>query len=189
MLEHRSALDQVAGAGGAIAAPGLSVLAVADRGLLLLQADPTEPALHEALGTQTGLALPQPQTTGFGSDRELLWVAPRQWLLQLPAFSAPVVQAALSARLGGTLAAVTDVSDAFACFDVGGPRAADVLMTGCSLDLHPAAFGAARVARTALADVPAVIWRREASGAFRCLVDRSYAGHLWNWLAQAPVPA
>jgi sarcosine oxidase subunit gamma len=187
MLEHRSALDQFAG--GAIAAPGLSVLAIADRGLLLLQSGAAGPALREALEAQAGLTLPGPLAASFTSDRALLWVAPGQWLLQLPAFSTPVVQAALAARLGAALAAVTDLSDAFACFDVGGERAADVLMTGCRLDLHPAAFGAGRVARTALADVPAVIWRRETESALRCLVDRSYAAHLWNWLAQAPGPA
>lgn len=190
MLEHRSALDQIAaaGAGPVIAAPGLSAAAVVDQGLLLLQGDPGDPALHEALGALRAPALPPPQMASRAGDQALLWIAPKQWLLQLPAQQAGQVRAALGASLGAALAAVTDVGDAYFCFDIGGERAPDVLMTGCRLDLHPAAFAAHRVARTALADVPAVLWKREAPLPLRCLVDRSCAAHLWNWLAQCPAP-
>jgi sarcosine oxidase subunit gamma len=191
MLEHRAALDQLArdGDAGAIDAPGLRVAAVTDRGLLLVQGDPDHRVLHEAVAEGIGLALPGPLAASLGNGYALLWMTPKEWLLELPAAQAHGVQAALAARLGPALAAataaVTDVSDAFAAFDVSGDRAADVLMTACSLDLTPGAFAAGRAARTLVADVPAVIFRPAPAPGLRCLVDRSFAAHLRRWLAQA----
>jgi sarcosine oxidase subunit gamma len=186
MLEHRAPLDQLSGerAGAAIQGPGLSVAAVADRGLLLIQGDLQDARLADAIREQTQIAVPAPQAAVVRSQYTLLWMAPGQCLLELPAAQASTAQAALIGRIGAALAAVTDVSDAFAGFDVSGDRAPEALMTGCTLDLRPHAFAPGRAARTALADVSVVIWKPD-SNRFRCLVERGFAGHFAEWLAQA----
>lgn len=188
MLEHRAPLAQLARPHGSstIDAPGLRVVAVENRGFVLIQADPEDSFLHKAMREQLGVAVPGPQAASIGGDYALLWMAPRQWLLELPAARALTAPAALVARLGPALAAVTDISDALACFDVSGDAAVDVLMTGCTLDLHSRAFAANRVARTAFAGVALTIWRPGNPSQFRCLVDRSFADHFWNWLAEVP---
>jgi heterotetrameric sarcosine oxidase gamma subunit len=188
MLEHLAPLAQLSRAEGpsTIEAPGLRVVAVDNRGFVLLQGDPEDPLLHRAMREQIGVELPGPQVASVGGDCALLWMAPRQWLLDLPVARAPTVQAALVTRLGPAAAAVTDISDALACFDVSGDSAADALMTGCTLDLHSHAFAAGRVARTGFAGVPLIICRPDNPNQFRCLVDRSFAAHVWSWFAQVP---
>jgi sarcosine oxidase subunit gamma len=188
MLEHRTPLVQVSRAQelSTIDAPGLRVVAVESRGFLLLRGSPEDSLLQKALREQVGLAPPGQQLASIGNEYALLWMAPGQWLLELPAARASTVQAALVARLGAALAAVIDVSDALACFEVSGEAVADVLMTGCTLDLQPHAFTVGRVARTAVAAVPVILWKPADPRQFRCLVDRSFAEHFWSWLAHAP---
>ena len=175
MLEHRTPLAQLSRANelSAIDATGMRVAAVGNRGFVLVQGDPEDPLLHRAMREQIGVAVPGPQCASIGGEYVLLWMAPGQWLLESPAARAASVQVALVARLGAAFAVVSDVSDAFACFDVSGDVALDVLMTGCSLDLRPDAFSDGRVARSAFAGVPVII----------CLVDRGFAEHVWSWLA------
>lgn len=112
----------------------------------------------------------------------LLWLTPAEWLLECPASQTDSLQGAIARRLATSLAVVTDMSDAFECFELSGTRAAEVLMSGCSLDLQADIFPAGRVARTALADIPAVIRGTGGPLSFRCLVDRSYARHIRDWL-------
>ena len=185
VLEHRAPLQQCSRAheSEAIDRPGLRVVPVRDRGFLLLQGTPTDIRFHDAILEQLGVRLPAPQTTIIRGDSALLWMTPTEWLLELPAAPTLAVQAALSTRLASALAAATDVSDSFARFDVSGEHAADVLMTGCSVNLRSHALAAGQVVRTAVADVPAILWRSGDSQPFRCLVDRSVAEHFWNWLA------
>ena len=186
MLEHRAPLAQLSRADelSAIDAPGLRVVAVENRGFVLVQGDPEDPLLQRAMREQIGVVVPGPRCASIGGEYALLWMAPGQWLLEAPAARAATAQAALVARLGSAFA-VSDISDAFACFDVSGDVAADVLMTGCSLDLRPDAFFDGRVARSVFAGVPVIIWKTDNSRRFRCLVDRGFAEHTWSWLANA----
>jgi sarcosine oxidase subunit gamma len=188
MLEHRAPLAQLSRPHGpsTIDAPGLRVVAVENQGFVLIQGDPGDSFLHKAMREQIGVAVPEPQVASISGEYALLWMAPKQWLLELPAARALTVQAALVNRLGPALAAAIDISDALACFDVSGDAAVDVLMTGCPLELHSHAFAANRVARTAFAGVPLIVWRPGNPGHFRCLVDRSFADHFWTWLAEVP---
>ena len=188
MLEQRTPLAQVSPTQerSAIDAPGLRIVAVDSWGYLLLQGNPEDPLLQKALREQIGVAAPGPQLASMGGEYALLWTAPGQWLLESPAARASTVQTALIARLGTAFAAVTDLSDALACFEVSGEAAADVLMTGCSVDLQPGAFTVGRVARTAVAAVPVILWKPGDPHQFRCLVDRGFAEHFWSWLAHAP---
>jgi sarcosine oxidase, subunit gamma len=189
MLEHRTPLAQVSRAQelSTIEAPGLRVVAVQTRGFLLVQGNPEDSLLQKALREQIGVGVPGPQLASTGSEYALLWMAPGQWLLESPAARASTVQAALVARGGVALAAVTDLSDALACFEVSGEAAADALMTDCTLDLQPHAFAVGRVARTAVAAVTAILWKPgDDPRQFRCLVDRSFAEHFWSWFAHAP---
>lgn len=188
MLEHRAPLHHPARAGRAesIVRPGLQVIRVEDRGLLLVQGDATHVQFQDVLRDMLGMALPGAQTATVADDRALLWMTPKEWLLILPGTRVGTVQARLMARFESMLATVTDVSDGLACFDVSGSRASEVLMTGCSLDLRPEAFAAGRAARTAFADVATIFWKPDDAPRLRCLVDRSFAEHFWCWLAESP---
>lgn len=178
MLERQKPVDSVRESRGSDFAdePELS-----GAGFLLLQSA-SESSLRDALVGEIALDLPAPGGARVRGDYTLLWLAPGEWLLEHPVNETHSLQSALTRRLATSLAVVTDMSDAFACFEVRGARAAETLMRGCSLDLRTHAFPADRVARTALADIPAVVWGPGEPHRFRCLVDRSFAAHLRDWL-------
>ena len=183
MLEYRNPFDSLRERPGSHLAdePGLRAT-LAEAGFLLLQST-AESSMEDALTSEIGLALPAPLETSVRGNYTLLWLTPAEWLLELPTEETDSLQIALSRRLATSLATVTDMSDAFACCEVSGARAAEALMSGCSLDLHTHSFPSGRVARTALADIPIIIRKIGEPNHFRCLVDRGFAGHLRDWLA------
>jgi sarcosine oxidase subunit gamma len=182
MLEHQQQLDSPPEAPGSHPAGenGLGVQ-IAATGLLLLQS-PSASALQDALTSEIALRLPAPGETCARGDYALLWLTPAEWLLECSEQDTHALHSAFTRRLARSLAVVTDMSDAYACFDLSGARAADTLMGGCSMDLHAATFPAGRVARTSLAGIAAIIRKTGKPHGFRCLVDRSYARHIRDWL-------
>ena len=187
MLEHQQPFDTLIQGGDTrfVAMPEIQMTWLSGAGFLLLQS-PSESALQDALMSHTGLPLPAPQTASAGADCALLWLTPTEWLLACPASETDSLRTALTRQLTTQLAAVTDMSDALAVCELSGTRCADVLMRGCTLDLHADAFPSGRCSRTGLADIPAILWTPEGDPhRLRCIVDRSYARHLADWLADA----
>jgi heterotetrameric sarcosine oxidase gamma subunit len=182
-FEHRTGIDLPPGERpAAIDRLGMRVTAPDGMGFLLLQGNPADLEVRRVMQHAINLPLPGPGKVTLGAHRTLIWVAPKQWLLELPAVEVEPVQTNMTQRISPVLAAVTEVSEAFTCLELSGQRIVTVLSTGCSLDLHSDTFRADQAARTLLADVPVILFRREGSTVFRCLVDRSYAKHLWRWL-------
>lgn len=183
MLEYRQPFDSPCpdGTGPLLDEPGLEVT-LNNPGLLLLQST-SESTLQDALMTEIGLPLPAPQEVVVRGEYALLWLTPAEWLFSHPANETESLQIALSGRLAPSLAVVTSMSGAYACYEISGTRAAEVLMSGCSLNLHAHSFPANRVACTALADIPAIIWSLGEPRRLRCFVDRSFVAHLRDWLA------
>jgi sarcosine oxidase, subunit gamma len=185
VLEHRTPFD--AGGEGlchidmTFERAGLRVSAIRERGLLLLQTA-SRAALQGALAEALDLTLPPAQHASLRGEYALLFLTPAEWLLECPAEESEPIQIDLSQRVGSSLAVVTDLSDALASFEVSGAHAPEILMTGCSLDLTPRAFPCGRVARTALADVPAILWNPGNPDRVRCLIDRGFAKHFLLWL-------
>ncbi|MFZ0552880.1 MAG: sarcosine oxidase subunit gamma family protein [Steroidobacteraceae bacterium] len=188
MLEHHLPFDSVreglGQSGLAIEHVDLRVTPVRDRGLLLLQAASVH-ALQDALDETIDLTLPKVQNTSVRGDYALLWLAPAEWLLELQVNETGAVESELSRRLSSSLAVVTDISDALVSFELSGAGVPEILMTGCSLDLRSPAFPPGRVARTALADVPAILWNPGKPDRLRCLIDRGFASHFLLWLEGA----
>jgi heterotetrameric sarcosine oxidase gamma subunit len=187
VLRHWAALDEcVEGDRSAtIEAPGLLVTTRARHDLLLLQGDPEDVAFRDAVVCHVGFALPGPQCSLSLGGRTLMWMTPREWLLDVSDSDRNGIHTALTTAFAGTLAAVTDVSHALACFELSGPRVHEVLMAGCRLDLTPAALDPRRAVCTLVADIPTIVWRRGDSSDVCCLVDRSYAGYFRTWVACA----
>lgn len=199
MLERRLPLAQLTCSGNL--QPGddaaLRLTEITDRGLLLLQARADDRALQHALQRHLGLAIPAPLAIDLRDDLAILWLAPKEWLIELPLAQTDSARTTLEHALasnptgeasptsGASLTAVTEMSDALAGFDLEGTGAAERLASGCSLDTTPQALSLGRVARTVLADVPVILRRINASppDRFRLWVDRSFAEHLWGWLA------
>ena len=162
-------------------------LSVAEsRGQLVVRGDAGSAQFAEALHAVTGAALPR-TPLGSSSEGELvvLWMGPDEWLLVMPDGRQRQVLAALRKELAGTHHALVDVSSSRAVIGLAGPNAREVLMKGCSLDLHPRAFRTGRVDQSSLGRVHVMLHLRDDRPAFDIYVHRSFADYCWRWLEQA----
>ncbi|POX48510.1 sarcosine oxidase subunit gamma [Streptomyces sp. Ru71] len=181
------------------AAPRLAAATRASRGAIRLAELPLLAQVNvrldakgpgaDAVGLALGLQLPlEPNTVVHAGELTAVWLGPDEWLV----VGRPGTQRELESRIreaaGQEHVSVTDVSAQRTTLLVGGPRARDLLAHGCSLDLHPRAFGPGRSAQTTLARTQVVLVARdEPRAGFWVLVRSSFAGYLTDWLLDAAV--
>lgn len=138
-------------------------------------------AVAEALRT----ALPvEPNTTASGGARRVLWLGPDEWLVVAPPDERPGLELELRAALGAKPGAVVDVSAERTVLELSGPRAREVLMKGCSIDLHRSAFAVGQCAQTGLARAQVVLMPTR-DEAYWIFVRSSFADYLIAWLQDA----
>jgi sarcosine oxidase, subunit gamma len=137
----------------------------------------------DAVGLALGLPLPlEPNTVARAGGSAALWLGPDQWLVVGPSGGQRDLEHRIRAAAGDEPVSVTDVSAQRTTLMVSGPRARDVLAHGCSLDLHPRAFGPGRCAQTTLGRTQVVLVARDDPAAgFWVLVRSSFAGYLADW--------
>ena len=125
------------------------------------------------LAAVTGLPLPARIGDVAERDGELaIMLGPDEWLLI----------GAVGIEGAGQPVSIVDVGDRHVGLDLTGPRAAELLMSGCPLDLERMAVG--RGARTIYETVEIIVIKRAAE-TFRVEVWRSFAPWLWGALGQA----
>ncbi len=129
-------------------------------------------------------ALPTAMNTWMGEDPLFLRIAPDTWLIESALHDASDLLPAVRTGCGRRSFAVTDVSDASVTIGIEGAQAAALLARGCGLDLSLPSFGESACTRTRLAQLPVVL-RRVNSERFECLVDRSAAQWLYDWMEDA----
>ncbi|MFJ8108185.1 sarcosine oxidase subunit gamma [Streptomyces sp. NPDC096132] len=141
----------------------------------------------DAVGLALGLQLPlEPNTVVRTRELTALWLGPDEWLLVGQPDTQRDLESRVRAAAGDAHVSVTDVSAQRTTLLVAGPRAGDLLAHGCSLDLHPRAFGPGRCAQTTLGRTQVVLVARdEPGGGFWVLVRSSFAGYLTDWLLDA----
>ncbi len=131
-----------------------------------------------------GRSVPTAMNSWSGDDPVFCRVAPDQWLLQSALHEAADLEEAVRTGCGKRSFAVTNISDACATLVIEGSLAAALIARGCGLDLSLGVFGATSCSRTRLAQLPVVL-RRVNSERFECLVDRSAAQYLYDWIEDA----
>ena len=132
----------------------------------------------QALSSALGIALPAAGGSAETADIAALSIGPGRWLIL-----ASEAAAASLPGLAADAAAMTDLTGGRTILTLSGPRAVPTLMKGTAVDLAPAIFAPGGVAATALAHMPATIWRRE--GGYDVIVPRSYAVSLLEWMLKA----
>jgi sarcosine oxidase subunit gamma len=157
-----------------------------------LRLDPADGAGRAAVESVVGPLPLEPNTVHGGGDAAVLWLGPDEWLVVGPPDSA----ADLEGQLRDALAAVTPAAGSIAIVDVSANRttlelshadARAILSGGCSIDLHPRAFGPGRCAQTLVARAQVILWQTAAEPVptFRLLVRPSFAAYLAAWLRDA----
>ena len=156
---------------------GIRQLDIAEK--LLLRGNGSD-AFKQAASDVFGFAIPVAPNVAADKALCCLCLSDSEWLV-LSADNRPLAKA-LAEALSRQVAAVIDVSSAWAIIEVAGPNAEALLASGCSLDLHESSFPAGRCARGLISHVEVVIYRRDSGEGYHILVDRSLATDLWNWL-------
>ncbi len=121
----------------------------------------------QALETLLGVKVPKKIGAMEGG---IACLGPDEWLLRAKA-EASIPMAA------GLAVSVTDVSERSICLIVEGPKAAQLIMSGCPQDLDSFAVG--KASRTIYETVE-IILIREGSDCFHVEVWRSFAPWLWT---------
>ena len=133
-----------------------------------------------------GFPLPAtPNTVAAADGRSALWLGPDEWLVLAAPGEEPALEVELREALAGGLGSVVDLSANRTAIELRGPRARDVLATGCALDLHPRAFAPGRCAQTLLARAQVILEQLDDAPAYRLLVRGSFADYLATWLLDA----
>ena len=144
-------------------------------------------AFQRAVEGVLGVAPPREPNTVASADgaTRVLWLGPDEWLAVRDGADAPPLAAALEEALSGRHALVSDVSHSRVILLLEGPRARDVLMKGCSLDLDPVAFGPGRCAQTALARAHMLLHQVSDAPGYHVYAHRSFADYVFAWLEDA----
>lgn len=156
------------------------------RGQLALRGDTQDKAFLSGVKQVLGVEVPaEPNTVANSGDVSVLWLGPNEWLIVMPDGGEQKTAKALRKALAGQHFAVTDVSDSRAIIGLSGRHARDVLMKGCSLDLHPRTFGPGQCAESGLTRCHILLHQIDAAPTYDIYVHRSFVDYVWRWLEDA----
>ena len=157
------------------------------RGQIGLRGDASRPAFRQAVKAILGFVPPTKAATAAGGTGlpRALWLGPDEWLVVTDDDAAAATAADLTAALERQHVQVVDLSDARAVIGLAGPHARDVLMKGCTVDMHRRAFGPGRCARTLLAKAQVIVHQTSQAPDYDLYVQRGIAEYLWAWLEDA----
>ncbi|PVE21956.1 sarcosine oxidase subunit gamma [Microvirga sp. KLBC 81] len=140
----------------------------------------------EGAETAAGFTLDIPINTRLGlAERSSIRLGPNEWLLTGPYRDAEVIAGQIDAALGGRFYTLVDVSHRNVGFIVSGRRAADVLNSGCPLDLAEAAFPAGMATRTLMGKAEIVLMRLDDTPTYQVECWRSFSTYVHDYLIEA----
>lgn len=170
-------------------APAEAGVALRERpflGYLNLRGEAGDSAFTGAVRDYSGLDLPTEPNTFVENDRcSAIWLGPNEWYLVVPAGEELDAIDRLERALEGQHVAVNDLTSGLTTVHLSGSNARDVLQKGCTLDLHPRAFGAGQCAQTLVAKAGVLILHRGDEPAYELVVRRSFADYLCLWIEDA----
>lgn len=167
-------------------APGVELHVCPPRGRIDLRGDPADPAFVTAVSGILGLEPPTtPNTARSAGAATVLWLGPDAWLIETERAMEAEVAETLAQALSDLHCSVAAVGDGSVAFALSGPRAADVLAKGMTLDLAPDRFRAGCCARSLLARVPVLLYRPGQAAVYEITVARSFSDYALRWLDDA----
>lgn len=142
-------------------------------------------AARRAAGSVFGLALPEQVCQSVANnERAALWLGPDERLLLDWKESAQALQASLESAMQAVPHSLVDISHRQVALQLSGAHAADILSTGCPLDLDLAAFPSGMCTRTVFAKAEVILWRR-GNDDFHLEIGRSFADYVSRWMREA----
>lgn len=144
-----------------------------------------EPRAISAAGAALGIDIEQTSCRASqGGTRSALWLGPDEYLILAEEAEARALAQLLELALQHEPHSLVDVSHRQTGLELRGPRAANILNSGCPLDLDLDAFPVRMCTRTVFAKAEIVLWRT-APDRFRLEVWRSFTDYVARFLAEA----
>lgn len=143
------------------------------------------PVAISTAGAAVGISIEQtPCRASQGGARTALWLGPDEYLLLVPEAEAHALASVLEQALKAEPHSLVDVSHRQTALELAGPRATDILNSGCPLDLDLTAFAVGMCTRTVFVKAEIVLWRT-APEIFRLEVWRSFTDYVVRLLGEA----
>ena len=117
-----------------------------------------EPSASVLIGLSAALGLDWPavpNTSAIGGARTVHWLAPNEWAVF--GMDSAELHRTVDAVCASSLYHVAEVGEGHRIWRLAGARVRAFLAKGCSLDLHPRAFGRERCAQTLFAQIRVLI--------------------------------
>jgi sarcosine oxidase, subunit gamma len=179
---RRTALGDDRGAAGGLdphAYEAAAVQVLAPRARFWLRLDPS---LLGQAGSLAPFQLDLPiNRCQSAAGMRFLRLGPDEWLLLGPEVEGSLIAKEVEAALGHLHHALVDVSHAHVALSVSGPQAAEVINSGCPLDLSATAFPPGAATRTLLGKAEIILWRSE-DRIFEIECGRSLAAYVKAFL-------
>lgn len=136
------------------------------------------------ISRKLGIALPREACRSAADHAtSALWLGPNEWLI-LHADMQENWVPGLAARVEGERCSLVDVTCRQVALSIDGPRAEEILASGCALDLALIAFPEGMCTRTMFGKAEVVLWRTQPSR-FHLEVWRSFAPYVEALLHEA----
>lgn len=136
--------------------------------------------------TAIGVSLPlEANRVAVAGEVRALWLGPDEWLIVTAEDRREEINSRLAAALADGHVSVVDVSASRTTLELGGEAARAVLEKGCTLDLHPRAFGPGQCAGTVIAKMQIILEQVDDTPVYRLYVRSSFAEHMAHWLMDA----
>ena len=129
---------------------------------------------------------PAPPNVFFDDVKvRVVWLGPDEWLLLTKGNEIDTLTADLTKALSKTYFPLVDVTDNSTIIELKGRQSHEILMKGCSLDLHPKVFQPGCSVQTDLGLANIILLKIAEDPIFQIVVRASFADYLWNWLLDA----
>lgn len=115
----------------------------------------------------------------------VIWLGPDEWLILTDVTELDSLKDDLTRALIKSHSALVDVSDNSTIIEIKGRYSREVLMKGCSLDIHPSVFQTGCSAQTDLGLANIILLKTADDPVYQIIVRASFASYLWDWLVDA----
>ena len=168
--------------------PNISIYEVQKLGLIRLQTFSRNSQSSETITALTELNLPQVKQFSSSDTINIYWSAPFEWIISVPAATELVEAEKITAKLAGTMNAVTLMTDSRIILKLNGLKSRQLLAKGSAIDFHSSQFNAGTCVTTKFAQIPIMIAQVSShndNDEFLLFADRPSAAYLLDWLIDA----
>jgi sarcosine oxidase subunit gamma len=145
-----------------------------------------DPSLLSTARQVAGFTLDMPINRRMSSgERVAMCLGPDEWLLSGAEGEAARIAGEVEPALAGLHHSLVDVSHRHVALSVAGVRAADVINSGCPLDLSLPAFPAGFATRTLLGKTEVILAKIDGVPSFEVECGRSFAAYVQDFLLEA----